>query len=206
MVTFANGKTAMLYYGTSVAIFKEDGKHERSLAQLPHGQPSDMEASADHRRAVIAGDKGILTLDQDLHITPLPGHEHITSAAINDLGQVIMATRDHITLINAQNEQLAKWPIPSMILDLQWSRDHDRIIAGHLDGSVSVYTNEGVLLANAPTHDERVSAVAISADGTRLFSSSWDAHLQHMSLEHLQTPVDELQARFERRWGHRLEP
>lgn len=204
MATFADGKTAMLYYGTNLTIFRDDGELEAVLENQPHGTPSDMEASADHKLIVVAGDKGIWLIDQDLNVTQLPGHQHITSVAVNDLGQVIMATREQMTLINAQNEILAQWPIPSMVLDLQWSHDHERIVAGHLDGAVSVYLADGTLLAQAHTHDERVSSVAISASGTQLFSSSWDAHIQRFDLSQMDPPVDELEARFERRWGYSL--
>lgn len=137
----------------------------------------DLEIDEHRQQAVVATDGGVWSIGPDDTLTQLDG-DPADFVALHD-GALLRGRGDALTV--RRGSSVTTWRQPSDVTAVRWV-SADRLVTGGADGMVRVFAPTGELVAALPAHDDRVGAIAVSPDHTRVVSAGWDGRVQVLSL------------------------
>ena len=123
--------------------------------------------------------------------------------ALDAPGRIALDGGDGLRLVDASGKLLLKLEsADARLMSLQFSPDGSRIAAGHLDGTVSIWsTQSGRLLSRLRAHLNRVPSVIFDRTGSLLISASWDGQVRLWGLGVLDKSPEQLRTELETSWG-----
>lgn len=196
---FRDGGALLSHWGVPPAVLHADGTGHR-LALPPTAW---IEVDAAITRALLHTDAdGIWLLD----LTTFDGRRLIAG---REKGRIAMSA-DGQTAVSAADDALvwrlgddtpvAGWPVTTPPTALALSPDGALTALGYIDGTIAVRaTLDGTEHLRARVHTDRVSAMALSADGSVLLTSSWDRTTRRWALARAAAPSSTLAAELRAR-------
>jgi hypothetical protein len=180
----ASGAAYFVNYTSGFEVY-EQGRFEGVLVdqdQLLHA----VALAPGGARALLLGKEHIWTWQQGQEPEAM-SWPPARVAALSETGRAVLVDADgQATIRNPDGSVYARWTMAdSPVISVTWRRASSMVVSGHLDGSIRVWSDVGVLLAEMRHHAGRVSAVSSSPNGKFLAAASWDASLSIVSLEAL---------------------
>ncbi len=162
-------------YGDAPYLLSADGRHRQRLREVL--DVSDIALDPARERAVLVTRDALYELDRAGRIGLR--EEAPAIAADLDGDRLAWVDADAVHLRVGASPPRA-WPHPAYATDLAlWAGG---VVTGARDGHLRMWDDEGTLLAELPAHADRVGAIAVSPDGTRLASAGWDGVVRVLQL------------------------
>lgn|GEM_PF-2389604 len=175
---------------------------------VPGWSPSAGQASTDGTFAVLLGRQGNVLLVKDG--TP----PTITRLPTNDAADALLVTNDGTTLYRVGPGGVTVRPVEAAPSDgkplfvskrtgpIALSPDERYMLVGYHGGVIQVRDRmTGALLVEGVGHTRRVSTMAVSPDGARMATGSWDRTVRLWDFSVVDADVEALIAGVEARWG-----
>lgn len=140
---------------------------------------------------------------------PVPPFEERASAVMTDDGETLYASLSGGVAVRATDGVTgsARVIAPDVGGLVHLSRDERWLHVGGIDGLLTVLSlPDGRIRMQIQAHDRRISAMAVSPDGTRLVTGSWDRTLRFWDLAPLTASPQELVQAVQTRWASVEEP
>jgi len=190
--------------------------HSMSAAPAPHlQQPGpvffDLDAAPDRVGAVFTDDQAQIWR-YDPHADPMlsrfPADQPGSFASLASDGRVAVASDRTVHILDGHTAQptVPAMDLPTVPIDVEFSPDGRWLAVALLNDTAQVWdAHSGELVAILRGHDQRVSALRFSPDGTTLYTGSWDATVRAWSTRMWGVEVAELAAQVQARWGLSLD-